>query len=282
MADIVLTTVPSEIRWSPNHGGPRARTLGVFIHSTRGGAVGPNGSKPTSGDALIAVLEKEYQNTLNYVDSPNASQVGPTWVVGPKRAARCITDANICWCQTIDNDEFLSIEVVQPAYLPPFVEFQYKAAAEICARYAKKYGVPIRNIGKVYTPSVQVPGIIGHDQSRAGYSRGKTDPGYRWDWNKFIQLTQATYNALFLPPPTPPATETSKLEAAYALGGPNLGPWLKAHPEYGVPRYPFYTDPQKGEHVYCTRTAKHPLGVLASYRPYLKTIGKDPFGVTYD
>ena len=177
----IVVSVPW--RWvpSPNHGGERTRTLGVVIHSTRGGSTS---------------LETDYQATVRYCSRDNPAEVGPTWVVGPAQVTRMIQDRYICYGQTVDNDTHLGIEVAQPTPTTPYVEFQYQATAEICARYCLKYGFPPTYIGKQYTENVERPGILGHEDTKAGWSRGKTDPGDMWNWSHFCQLLEAKVKAL--------------------------------------------------------------------------------------
>ncbi len=194
-------------RWvpSPNHGGPRAKTLGVFIHSTRGGT-----------DSL----ESDYQATVRYCARVNSSQVGPHFVVGPAEVTRMIHDEDTCWCQTVDNPRFLSIEVAQPRKSTPFSDFQYEAAADICARLSIEYGFPAVRIPRQTTPTVEVPGIIGHEDSRAGWERGKTDPGPMWDWSGFIARVAEKVAEL---------TEPDPWEGVDA----RLRAWCEAHPDLG-------------------------------------------------
>lgn len=184
MPDIVPNVPWKEVA-SPNHGGIRATTLGAFIHSTRGGT-----STPAA----------EYLATVRYLSRTNASQAGTHFVVGHNEVTRMIHDPVICWNQTIDNDTHLGMEIVQQTPTTPYVEFQYVAAADIGAQWAHEFGFPIVNVGRQTTVNVEVKGFIGHDQARSGWSRGKSDPGAMWDWNKFINMCKATYDRLYAPP----------------------------------------------------------------------------------
>lgn len=180
MTGDIVPSVPW--RWVPtiNHDGPRQRTLGVFIHSTRGPTV------QASGESLDDCLHREYLATVRYCAGKNPSNVGPHFVVGSREVTRMVHDVEVGYCQTIDNDTHLGIEVCQPAFLPPFTEFQYEATADICAKLARAFGFPAEYIGRQTTENVERPGILGHEDAKSGWSRGKTDPGDKWDWPAFM------------------------------------------------------------------------------------------------
>lgn len=225
MAGDVIPGVPWRWVASPNHSGKRKRTLGVFIHSTRG---------------RHASLEAEYQATVRYCSTVNAREVGPTAVIGPAEVTLMVHHDDICYNQTVDNDEWIGYEVAQPTATTPFTAFQYRAAADLTARSAIRYGFPVRYLGRQTTPTVQVPGILGHQDSYAGYSRGKTDPGKLWDWGRFIPMVKAKVTELSNP--VEPPVESPDISPVAAA---KIDAYLIAHPELGTGRSGpglYYTD----------------------------------------
>ena len=251
MAGDIVPGVPWRWVATPNHGDARASTLGVVVHSTRGGA----GS-----------LATEYMQTVRFcAQGPpvNSAQVGPHWVVGPAQVTRMVHDQDTCYCQTVDNPTHIGIEVCQPFPTTAYTEFQYHAVADLCARYCVKYRIPVSYIGKQYTATVTKPGILGHEDTRAGWSRGKSDPGDRWNWSHFCQLLEAKHRALTSPPDI------------WRGIGAGLVAYCKAHgltprPEPALRWFDVYHD----EYLWVKGNAAHPHGGMLTYRASTGEIGE--------
>lgn len=167
MSDIA-PNVPTKVALSPNHDGPRAVTMGAFIHSTRSGQNWP--------------LQREADSTVGWFLNP-ASQVSAHFVVGPAGVTRCVHDDDAAWHARENNRSWLGVEIAQPTDLTPYTDFQYAATAEIVRLWAAKYGFPL-----VRVHSQKHPGVIGHEDSEQGQKDGKTDPGHKFDWPRFLRL----------------------------------------------------------------------------------------------
>lgn len=175
VADIALTVPNRLFHAAPENcePGPRARTLGVVIHTTR------------SGGRAAAELAA----TINWFANP-ASGVSAHLVIGLppfEEVVRCVHDDDIAWHCREANQTHLAIELCQPNAGDPITEFQYRAAAEACRLWATKYGFPL-----VRVFSQTVPGLVGHQDTEAGKRDRKSDPGPAFDWPTFIAMTGGT------------------------------------------------------------------------------------------
>lgn len=148
----------------------------IVIHATRG-----PGSRP---------LQQEYEATINWFLNP-ASQVSAHFVVGPMQICRMVNDGDTAWHAGEINRRSLGIEVAQPSTQPEFLDFQYKATATIVREWCDVHGIPIR---RVMTQNSL--GIIGHEDSEQGKRSGKTDPGPRWDWDRFMGMVKGGGSSL--------------------------------------------------------------------------------------
>ncbi len=113
---------------SPNHGGPRATTAGVVIHSTRGGS-------PTT--------QTEYDRTIAWFNN-TAAQVSAHAVVGPNgQAAYPVDPANIAWHARSWNNTHLGIELCQSHLGDVLDPTIVDTAAKIVAGWCKTYNIPM-------------------------------------------------------------------------------------------------------------------------------------------
>ncbi len=149
---------------SPNHGGRMSGHKGVIIHSTRGGtAVGT-----------------ELQATVNWFMNPS-SQVSSHRVVGYNGEQYIMVDDDIvAWHAGNTGVEYLGIEIEQGRASDPFSEQEYIVAAKIVRDWSKKYGFPVNR-----------QTVMGHDEIPQGIRQGKSDPGYMFDWDKFMRLASS-------------------------------------------------------------------------------------------
>lgn len=167
--DIALTG-PYVVKICPNYKVGRAQTRGIMIHATRG-----------PGDRT---LPAEYAATVGYFQVPG-TPASAHLVVGPTEVTRCVHDADAAWHAFENNETHLGIEVAQPSSEPDFTPAQYAAVAEACRLWAAKYKIPL-----VRVMSQTWMGIIGHQDSEQGRRSGKSDPGAKWNWEKFLALLQ--------------------------------------------------------------------------------------------
>jgi N-acetyl-anhydromuramyl-L-alanine amidase AmpD len=246
MPDVVPSGIV-EVRLTEAHAGVRPQTRGIVLHSTRGP------TRPSVGEGLISVIEREYAVAVRYMLNP-ANEVSPHFCVGHSRVARMVPDELIAWHAQEHNQTHLGIEIAQPAYCPDFTDEQYRLVAEICARWCLKYRLPA-----VRVMSVDKPGIIGHEDTTQGKRDHKSDPGAKWEWPRFIQLSQARVDELV------------RGEGAYAMAGPGIQTFLRGHPEYGVPGKQYW-DPHGNEVVITLGSTVHPHGVFVIWRKWLDKI----------
>ncbi len=157
---------------SPNHDGPRSKTLGVVIHSTRGGA----------GDLLT-----EYRAAVNWLCNP-ASQSSAHAVVGPSGEVALLVDpANRAWHDRQMNDTHLGIELVQARIGQAIPDATLRAAAKVVAGWCAQYSIPVQW-------SVE-RGLCEHRETPPGIAEGKSDIGSPFDRAAFLGLVKAAMPA---------------------------------------------------------------------------------------
>lgn len=159
---------------SPNHygswekGPPRA----VVIHSTRSGQVGFTDAQ-------------ELQATINWF-SKVSSQASSHWVISETERVRIVEDKYPAWHAIEHSWESYGIEICQPTIDRPYREGHYKNLVTVCVPYVKA-GIPI-----VHLPTLEWgdgrKGFVGHDKTEQGLRDGKSDPGYGFDWLKFLSM----------------------------------------------------------------------------------------------
>jgi hypothetical protein len=211
--------------------------VGVVIHATRGGR---------------ADAEADYRATISCFLAP-ASEVSAHVVVGPNRVCRMVDDADVAWHAEENNRTHLGIELAQPRADTPYSDFQYRAAARIVRRWCESYGLPLEHVGSQYRR-----GIIGHEETEQGRRCGKSDPGPRFDWDRFMRLVRQDASA------APPSREPRLGEGFRAF--------LDGHPEAGRPRHDEAGDVYGNSYVWLTPTARYPRGALLVWRKWLNQV----------
>jgi N-acetyl-anhydromuramyl-L-alanine amidase AmpD len=161
---VELETV--ELYSSPNFGAKRAKTLGVVVHSTRGGCATP---------------QTEYTAAVNWLCNP-ASEVSAHYVIGTDHGvwAQLVADDYEAWHARAMNATHLGVELVQPRDGDEYTPWQYVALARLCKLWSERYKFPLRRTH-----------IVGHDETLPGVLDGKTDPGRMFDWTRFMQILEA-------------------------------------------------------------------------------------------
>lgn len=169
--DLEAMARPSLVVISPNHGGIRPRTVGVILHSTRGGSDDGN----------------DYQRTINWFANP-AAGVSAHRVIGhkAKEHCQCVADDAKAWhAGTPANDETLSIEFAQETPRTPYTEYQIETGAAVVAAWFRRYGLQANR-----------ETIKGHDEIPQGILQGKTDPGGLFPMAAFIARVQVLMGVL--------------------------------------------------------------------------------------
>lgn len=163
----VSSDIPLSERLTANFTRGRRSYDRIFLHATRG-----------PGERS---LEDEYRATVNYFLRDGTASAH--FVVGPSSVTRMVRDGDSAWHALENNDTSLAIEIAQPSTQPDFTDFQYAAVAAIVDGWCAAYGIPRQRVMSQYER-----GILGHDDSESGKRDGKTDPGPKWDWEKFLSL----------------------------------------------------------------------------------------------
>lgn len=183
----------------------RPKTTGVVVHSTAG---------------VSSTLAKEFIGTINWFQNPEAG-VSAHAVIGPSEVAACVPEDEVAWHARENNSTHLGLELAWPD-TPAYAEVitipsnYYEYAGELIARWAKKYGFPLR-----WVTSQSQPGLILHKETEAGKRDGKRDPTGRFDKDALLQAAlrwQAKLGGT--PVPTPPKPSPPKPDAVTdALNG---------------------------------------------------------------
>ena len=145
-----------------------------MIHSTRSGQSGFSDNKEMSA-------------TLNWFSLDHAN-VSSHWVISATEKVRVVPDSKKAWHAGFHNSSAFGIELTQPTYDRPYQDGHYKNLVEVCKTYLAM-GVPI--VFKDNFANGQ-QGFTGHEDSQQGKSRGKSDPGDIFDWNRFFNMRRGT------------------------------------------------------------------------------------------
>jgi N-acetyl-anhydromuramyl-L-alanine amidase AmpD len=184
---------PEEVQLTTSSASNRPKTLGVFIHSTRGGH--------------NVTLEQEFRATIGFFLNPD-NEASAHYVVGPSKVCRMVPDEDMAFHARENNRTHLGMEIAQPFIGTPYTEFQYQAAAFLVRRWCDKYGIPMERM-----MSQTRKGLIGHEDSEQGERDDKSDPGPKFDWNHFLALVRRREAG-----PTEPEIEARIAELINALG----------------------------------------------------------------
>lgn len=159
-----------------NHGTdwPQGKPRAVMIHSTRSG-------QPDRRS--IAGHRLEMRSTINWFKSP-ASRASSNLIVSPVEIVRMVSDDDYAWHAKEHSDWMWSIEVTQALPTDPYLDGHYELLVKACREYVCA-GVP-----PVYLPhySNGMEGFTGHEDSEQGVRDGKSDPGLKFDWDRFIGM----------------------------------------------------------------------------------------------
>lgn len=149
-------------RPSPNHGGALSPTVGMIVHTTRGGKLTPT---------------RELRSTLGYFANPD-SQTSAHYVVHVDGTVyECVEPARVAWHARFHNTQWLGVELVQARITDAITEEQYMALAELTRWLSSTFGFPLDR-----------EHIRGHEEMLAGIQDGKSDPGPQFDWQRFMAL----------------------------------------------------------------------------------------------
>lgn len=160
----------------------------IVIHSTRSGQ--PNRD-------TLAGHDLEMSSTTNWFKSP-ASNASSNFVVSPREIVETVPITRYAYHAKEHSYFTFSIEVTQALTAQEYWNAQYVKVAHICHNLCKDF-----NIRKVYLPSYSngMNGITGHEDTEQGQRDVKSDPGWQWDWDKFITILKALDGGSTVPNP---------------------------------------------------------------------------------
>jgi N-acetyl-anhydromuramyl-L-alanine amidase AmpD len=135
---------------------------------------------------IIHVTQGSWASAINWFQNPNA-QASSHYVVRSSDGAVCesVLEKNIAWHagNWAYNRASIGIEhegyVGNPAW---FTEEMYDSSARLAAYLCNKYGIPIDRYHIIGHSEVPDP----YDPGQYGGVSNHTDPGYYWDWDKYI------------------------------------------------------------------------------------------------
>ena len=89
--------------------------------------------------------------------------------------AQLVSDDLIAFHAEEMNSHWLAIELAQPTIDNKFTDWQYDTATSVVKQWSAKYNFPPNRLC-----------ILGHEETAQGIRNHKSDPGYKWDWNRWL------------------------------------------------------------------------------------------------
>lgn len=158
-----LVWFPQEFAKVPVDYGPRAKTLGAFVHSTRSGK--------------DKTPEQEFDDTVAYLST--TTEASANVVIGHTREKIIVPKSNgSAHARDPVNRTHVGYELVQSKLDVPYVLYQYKRLAFHIVEDARVFNFPL-----VRVMSQKQPGYIGHEDSENGKQDKKNDPGPLFDYS---------------------------------------------------------------------------------------------------
>lgn len=164
--------------------GHRPRDIrGVMIHATRSGH--------TDGD--------DGPGTENWMANPNnqgAAYDALTWEDGTRIIAMdWDNDEAPLWAAGFGDggtwaaqDYYIQWEVAQGRIEDTYSEDEIRSTAEAVAALSKRYDFPLIRLPYLTQTGDPPRGITAHDACANGKRLGKSDPGYMFPWDHFLEL----------------------------------------------------------------------------------------------
>lgn len=133
---------------------------------------------------------EEYQGTLSWFLNPE-SQASSHFVVNGKGEVTPVVPLSLsAWHAGRHNPYSHGIEFTQPDIDRPYTEGHYQGG-KLCYYLINEWQ---RSRGYPEIPPVRVmtalgaSGLVGHQNTEQGIAAGKSDPGYQWQWPKFLSM----------------------------------------------------------------------------------------------
>ena len=146
---------------------------------------------------IVHVTQGSWASAINWFQDPSA-QGSSHYVVRSADGAVCesVLEKDIAWHAGNWSYNQTSIGIEHEGYVSNpawFTEEMYDSSARLSGYLCNKYGIPIDR-----------DHIFGHNEVPDPYDPGQyggvsnhTDPGYYWDWDKYISYT-AYYSDILL------------------------------------------------------------------------------------
>lgn len=135
---------------------------------------------------IIHVTQGSWSSALNWFQNPRAG-ASAHYTVRSSDGYRgqSVAEKDICWHAGNWSYNQTSIGIEHEGFVSDpkwFTEAMYDSSAQLSAYLVNKYGIPLDRAH-----------ILGHNEVPDPYSLGQyggvtnhTDPGYYWDWYKYI------------------------------------------------------------------------------------------------
>lgn len=157
---------------------------GVMIHATRSGTKGTKDGPgtenwlghPSNTQAVSSSWDSLFWDDGTQVQLGDRDNSFPTWCAGYGDAGT--------WNAGL---YYLQYELAQGTVDSPFAEATIDSLAQQVARDAKTYDFPIVRLPFLTQVGPVPRGITAHDACANGRKLGKSDPGYLFPWDAFIE-----------------------------------------------------------------------------------------------
>lgn len=125
---------------------------------------------------------EELESTLNWFTNPAGASA--QWVLSELERVRVVADNLVAWHSAYLNGQAWGIELTQPTIDRPFTDGHYTNAILVGQHYVKLGVAPVWL--DYWDGDVSASGFVGHEDTVQGRESGKSDPGPKFDRERFI------------------------------------------------------------------------------------------------
>ena len=142
---------------------------------------------------IIHVTQGSWSSALNWFQNPRAGASAHYTVRSSDGyLGQSVAEKDICWHAGNWSYNQTSIGIEHEGFVNDpswFTEAMYDVSAQLSAYLVNKYGIPLDRAHILGHNEVPDP----YDPGQYGGAGNHTDPGYYWDWDKYMSYVEYYY-----------------------------------------------------------------------------------------